>query len=125
MVFNIKITLNQKARFCANGNEVDEAKEDTFASVVSQDLVRLFFLLAALNNLDVLSANKQNAYLSAPIKEKYWYWCGLEFGSNAGRPAKIVRALYGLKSAGRTFRSYLAEHLQKLGYPSCKAAPNI
>ena len=67
----------------------------------------------------------QNAYLSAPIKGRYWYRCGLEFGSDKGRLAKIVRALYGLKSAGRTFRNHLAGTLRKMGFVSTKADPDV
>ena len=71
MVFDVKIgDLTRKARFCANGNETDPPKESTFSTVVSRDSVRLFFLLAALNDLNILLADIQNAYLSAPVKEK-------------------------------------------------------
>ena len=72
MVFDVnKIgDLTQKARFCANGNETDPPKDSTFSTVVSRDTVRLFFLMAALHDTDVLSADIQNAYLNAPVKEK-------------------------------------------------------
>ena len=74
MVFDVKLTgLVRKARLCADGHKVDEvAREHTYSSVPSRDSVRMFFLLAALNDLDVLAADIQNAYLSAPIKEKYY-----------------------------------------------------
>jgi hypothetical protein len=40
-------------------------------------------------------------YLNAPTKDKVYTTAGLEFGSDkVGRPAFIVRALYGLKSSG-------------------------
>ena len=73
MVFDVKIgDLTRKARFCANGNETDPPKESTFSTVASRDSVRLFFLLAALNDLDILLADIQNAYLSTPVKEKLY-----------------------------------------------------
>ncbi len=50
-VFDIKMDLTRKARLVARGSMMEATKEDTFASVVSRDTVRLFFLLAALNNL--------------------------------------------------------------------------
>ena len=125
MVFDIKITLDRKAQFVANGNETEPPKDMTFSSVVSRDSVRLFFLLAALNDVEVLSADIQNAYLSAETKEKLWYRAGLEFGSDKGRPAKIVRALYGLKSSGARFRDHLAGTLRQLGFISCKADPDV
>ncbi|KAI2502008.1 Reverse transcriptase (RNA-dependent DNA polymerase) [Fragilaria crotonensis] len=71
-VFDIKMDLTRKARLVARGNMTEATKEQTFASVVSRDTVRLFFLLAALNDLDLLSCDIQNAYLAAPNKEKVW-----------------------------------------------------
>ena len=127
-VFDVKMdSLTRKAHLVANGNETADPKTMTFSSVVSRDSVRLFFTLAALNDLDILSADIQNAYLSAPLHpdEKYWVTAGTEFGSNKGRPAKIVRALYGLKSSGACFRSHLAVTLRTLGYFSSKADPDV
>ena len=54
----------------------------------------MFFLLAALNDCDVMATDIVNAYLTAEIKEKYWVRCGPEFGINEGRMARVVRALY-------------------------------
>ena len=47
-----------------------------------------------------------------------------EFWDNAGKSAVIVRALYGLKSAGASFRAHLAQCMQELGYHSCNTDPN-
>jgi len=58
------------------------------------------FLLAALNDLQILSADIGNAYLNAPNRKKVYATAGKEFGSHAGETVIIVRALYGLKSAG-------------------------
>jgi hypothetical protein len=62
--------------------------------------VRIALTLSALNDLDVKMADIENAYLMAPITEKVWTRLGPEFGDDAGKHALIVRALYGLKSAG-------------------------
>ena len=89
----------------AHGNMTEATKAKTFASVVSRDTVRLFFLLAALNNLDPLSKDIQNAYLAAPNKEKVWTKFTDQLGReyNGGR-AIVAKALYGLRSSGRSFR---------------------
>ncbi len=71
-IFEIKMDLTRKARLIARGSMTEATKEDTFASVASRDSVRLFFLLAALNDLELLSCDIQNAYLAAPNKEKLW-----------------------------------------------------
>jgi len=38
----------------------------TYSSVVSRDSVRIAFLLAALNEIDLLATDIGNAYLNAP-----------------------------------------------------------
>jgi hypothetical protein len=51
--------------------------------------------IEALNELEVLLADVQNAYLNALMKEKIYMIAGPEFGQGKeGRPVKIVRALY-------------------------------
>ena len=129
MVFDIKIgDLTRKARFCANGNETDPPKESTFSTVVSRETVRLYFLLAALHDTDILSADIQSECLSecAGVKEKLYAIAGKEFGlKNEGRPVMIVRALYGLRSSGKAFRHYFAMHLQEMGYQNSKADPDL
>ena len=52
-----------------------------------------------------------NTYITAPITEKFWKILGPEFGPDAGKSAIIVRALYGLKSAGAAFRVHLASFM--------------
>jgi hypothetical protein len=83
-------------------------------------------MLAALNDLNILSADIQNAYLSAPTKERLWTKVGPEFGPEyEGRPCKIVRALYGLSSSGKAFHDYLSMHLRQLGFKSSCADPDV
>ena len=109
--------LTRKAWLVAIGSVTEATKEDTFASVVSRDTVRLFFLLAALNDLDVLSCDIQNAYLAAPNKEKVWTKFSDQLGPEyEGRKAIIAKAFYGLRSCGRSFRDYLALNLRELGF---------
>jgi len=113
MIFDVKMDLTRKARFVAGGHQTDPPKESTYSSVVSRDSVRIAFLIAALNNLDILSADVQNAYLNAPTKEKVYTTAGLEFGAvNKGRFVLIVRALYGLKSSGARWRDRMAATLR-------------
>jgi len=125
-IFDVKMDLTRKFRLVANGNETEDPAGSTYASVVSRDSVRLFFLLAALNDLDILSADIQNAYLHAPQTERLYVIAGAEFGPRfAKRPAKIVRALYGLKNSGKAFRDYLAKHFREMGFRSSKADPDV
>jgi hypothetical protein len=45
-----------------------------------RESVRIAFTIAALNNLDILSADIGNAYLQAPVQEKVHTTAGPEFG---------------------------------------------
>ena len=62
--------FTRKARFVAGGHVTDPPTSITYSSIVARDSVRLAFLIAALNDLDILSADIGNAYLNAYTKEK-------------------------------------------------------
>ena len=49
----------------AGGHTTETPAALTYASVVSQDSVRITLTLAALNGLDILAWDIQNAYLTA------------------------------------------------------------
>jgi hypothetical protein len=108
MIFDVKMEdFRCKARFVAGGHKTDNPHAMTYASVVSRESVIIALTLASLNDLDVKMADIENAYLPAPITEKVWTVLGPEFGDDAGKRALIVRALYGLKSAGAALRNHL------------------
>jgi hypothetical protein len=60
MIFDIKMDFTTKARFVAGGHLTDPPKDSVYSSVVTRESVRLFFLIAALNDLDVLACDVQN-----------------------------------------------------------------
>ena len=127
LIFDVKMGENfrRKARFVAGGHTTDVPITLTYASVVSQDSVRIALTIAALNNLQVLACDIQNAYLTADCRELIWTRAGPEFGSEAGSVFLIKKALYGLKSAGAAFRALLAETLHDIGYTPTKADPDV
>ena len=88
--------------------------------------MKIAFTYVALNGLDVWAADVQNAFLQALCSEKYYTVCGPEFGSEfISKLAIIVRAAYGLKSAGADFRNNLRNCMEHLGYEYCKADPDV
>jgi len=126
IVFDIKMDFTRKARICARGDQTDPPASITYASVVTRESVRLGFLIAALNNLDVLSADVAGAYLNAPCAEKVHTILGPEFGDNEGKIAVIKKALYGLRSAGFAWRSYCAEIMRlSLEFTPCRADQDV
>ena len=82
IIFDVKIDLTRKARFVAGGHLTDPPTAMTYASVVSRESVRMAFLLAGLNNLEILSDDIGNAYLNAYTQEKIYYRAGLEWGTH-------------------------------------------
>ena len=126
-IFDIKLGENfrRKARLVADGHKTNTPSSVTYSSVVSRDSVRICLLIAALNDLNILAGDIENAYIAAPCREKCWTWAGKEFGSDQGRPLIIVRALYGLKSSGAAFRAFLAETLDDMGFQSSHADPDV
>jgi Reverse transcriptase (RNA-dependent DNA polymerase) len=126
MIFDIKMDFTRKARFVAGGHLTDPPKDTVYSSVVTRESVRIFFLICALNDLDVLACDVQNAYLNATTKEKNWFVAGREHGpDHVGKSVLIVRALYGLRSSGAQWREHLATTLRTAGFTSCKADPDV
>jgi Reverse transcriptase (RNA-dependent DNA polymerase) len=126
MVFDIKVDLTRKARIVAGGHMTDVPKESVYSSVVSRDSVRIALTIASLNQLDVLAADVQNAYLNAPTKEKTYTIAGPEFGpENEGRPVQIVRALYGLRSSGARWRDHISDTICGMGFKACLADADV
>jgi hypothetical protein len=79
MIFDIKLDLTRKARFVAGGHWTDTPTQLTYSSIVMRESVRIAFLIAALNDLEILLADVGNAYLQAPAREKVHTTAGPEF----------------------------------------------
>jgi hypothetical protein len=94
----------------------------TYSSIVSRGSVRLAFLLAALNNLDIMAYDIVNASLNAPCREGVWFVAGPEFGSRQGTVVKVVRAL---KSSGASWRSMFNTTIRDMGFEPTIANPDI
>ena len=80
IIFNVKMDFTRKVRYVAGGHKMKTPDTPTYASVVSRESVRIGFLLAALNGLEVMSADIAGAYLKTPCQEKVFTICSLEFG---------------------------------------------
>ena len=72
MKFDFKMGENfrRKARFVTGGHTTETPMSLTYSSVVSRDSVRIILLTAALNRLQVMACDIQNAYLTANCREK-------------------------------------------------------
>ena len=127
LIFDVKLGENfrRKARLVADGHKMDTPASMTYSTVVSRDSVRILLTIAALNDLDVKGADIQNAFLTSPTKERVWMRAGPEFGNDEGKVYIVVRALYGMKSASASFRSFMAEKLDNIGFRTSIADPDV
>jgi hypothetical protein len=80
MVFDVKVDLRCKACYAAGGHWKAASTQLTYSSGVTRESVCIAFLLATLNNLEILSADISNAYLQAPCWEKIHTTAEPEFG---------------------------------------------
>jgi len=126
MIFDVKCDLTRKARFVAGGHWTQASAQLTYSSVVTRESIRIAFLIAALNELDILAADIRNAYLQAPAQEKVHTTAGPEFGpSRVGQTVIIVRAMYGLKSSGAAWHAQLSETLYSMNFKPTLADPDV
>ena len=78
LIFDVKMDFTREAKFVAGGHLTDPPESITYSSVVSRETVRIDFLIAALNGLDVCAADIGNAYLNINCKERIWVKAGKE-----------------------------------------------
>jgi hypothetical protein len=90
IVFDIKMEFTSKACFVAGGHTTTAPSSMTYSSVVSRDSVRLAFIIAALNDIDIMSCDLENAYLNAPCREKIWFEGGIECGEDQGKVCVVI-----------------------------------
>jgi hypothetical protein len=90
IVFDIKMDFTRKARFVAGGHTTTAPSSLTYSTVVSRDSVQLAFLIAVLNNIDIMSCDLENGYLNAPCREKNGFEGGLECGEDRGKVCVVT-----------------------------------
>jgi hypothetical protein len=112
MIFDIKMVLTRKALLVWGCHQTDPPKDMVYSSMAAWDSVWLGFLIAALNDLDILAVDMQGTYLNSPTTEQVYTIAETKFGSNAGRSAKVIKALYGLQSSGAQWQDHMAATLR-------------
>ena len=111
LIFDLKLDMTRKARYVAGGHLTQVPTQIIYSSVVSQETVRIGLLMEALNGLELIAGDIQNAFLEAPTKENIFFYAVNESKADEGRVVVVVQAIYGLKSSGLQFRKHLAKKL--------------
>ena len=114
-----------QSKVLAGGHLTELPSTITYLSIVSCKSIRIGFLIVALNGLNVLATNIQNAYLNTPTEEKVWFRAGPEWGEHKGKLVLMVQALYGLKSSGQAWRIHFSQTLEAMGFKSSYADPDV
>jgi hypothetical protein len=128
MIFDIKQEdLRHKARFVMGGHVVDSSQHTTYSSTISDISVRLLMLVASQNNLDLMVGDVGNAFPTAPCAERIWSVAGPEFQHQGREGSKVIlkRALYGLKTASRSFHEFFGDTLRRMGFTCSRADQDL
>jgi hypothetical protein len=121
-VFDVKFDGRRKCRIVAGGNHTTPTKESVFSGVVNISSVRLGFLIASLNVLQICAADIGNAFLYGRTREKVYVRAGREFGAQLqGRDLIVDKSLYGLRTSSARFHEHLSAKLRSMGYVPSKA----
>ena len=81
--------------------------------------------LGKLNNLDIWGADIGNAYLEAFTDEKLYIVAGPEFQELEGSILIFLKALYGLKSSGKSWAEVIHGILRNMKVLPSRADPCI
>ena len=120
-VFDAKFDGRKKGRLVAGGHKAPFVPEnETYSGVVSIETIRMVFVLAAMNNLDVCAADISTAFLYGKTREKIYVIAGKEFGRNEGKRMILDKGLYGLASSAARFHDKLASSLRMMGFVPSK-----
>ena len=69
--------MRHKAKLVAGGHRTpDVPAEEIYSGVVSVETIRMAFILAAMNNLDVCAADISTAFLHGKTREKVYVVAG-------------------------------------------------
>ena len=122
--------LKHKARLCAHGgmSVYGEDYWDTYSPVVSWATVRLVLIMALILNWHMRSIDFVMAFPQADVKTDIFMrlpkGSKLPGGKDPRRHAlKLIKNLYGLKDAGRTWADYAKEGLLKAGFKQSNYDP--
>jgi len=59
------------------------------------------------------------------LQKKIWSAAGAEFGSQAGSIVVLKRALYGLKTASKSFHDFLGGTFERMGFRPSQADQDL
>ena len=117
MIYEIKQqNIRYKSRLVLGGHVVNADQYTTYSSTVQVVSIRIMMTIEVQVNLNLMSGDISNAFLSAESTEKVWSRAGKEFKHRVGSIVVINKALYGMKTAARSFHELLEDTLRHMGF---------
>jgi hypothetical protein len=132
-VFSVKakdgVVARFKARLVARGFSQQHGVdyEETYSPVMKYKTLRLLLAIVAAQDLEMELFDVITAYLNAPLKETVFMQQpeGFEQGGNFREQLQLVwlllKAIYGLKQAGREWNTLLDSFVRSLGFTRCSS----
>ena len=108
-----------------DGHKPDNTSSVTYSTVVSRDSFIIRLKIAAMNDINILATDTENAYLISPCQEKVWMQYSPEFGNLEGKLLVVKKALYSLEYLGTALRAFLAETFDDIGFRSSIDDPDV
>jgi hypothetical protein len=119
--------LKFKARFCARGDLQKEGIDyfETYAPVVQWSTIRLLLSTVLTEGWATRQVDYTNAFAQAEINEEVYLEFPRLFGPKSGSNLvlKLLKSLYGLRQAPRTFFQKLRDGLLERGYSQSNVDP--
>ena len=116
-----------KARFCARGDLQQEGVDffDTYAPVVQWSTIRLLLSTVLTEGWATRQVDYTNAFAQADLKEEVYLEYPKMFAPKSGANVvlKLLKSLYGLRQAPRTFFEKLRDGLLERGYVQSENDP--
>jgi hypothetical protein len=116
-----------KARFCARGDMQTEGVDffETYAPVVQWSTIRLLLSTVLTEGWTTRQVDYTNAFAQAELKEEVFVEYPRLFGPKSGtdRVLRLLKSLYGLRQAPRTFFEKLKAGLEERGWKQSAIDP--
>ena len=130
--FDIKPGLNGepqrfKARFVAKGYSQRPRIDfnETYASVVSHDTLRILLSVIAADDLEALQIDVKTAFLYGPLEEEIFMDQpeGFVIPGQESKVCRLHKCIYGLKQASRVWGDLFTDFIEHHGFQRSEADP--
>ncbi len=100
-------------------HEVDY--ENTFASIIKFDTLRVFLVIATMKNLELHQVDVNNAFTESFLKEIIYMFSSSEVKVRFDCALRVLRSLYDLKQAAWDWHDRCVTALSELDFVQCAA----